>query len=129
MTIRRTILGLVMAGTCTLATVGDAAASPNIPFKTLRVVVEPNGTLFVGGAELTVTHTGTGGYHIAFPIGTWNNGGSACFFLPQVHTIFTTSPAEVTGYATFGDGSGAMDVAVLSGADAWLVMTFTSANC
>jgi hypothetical protein len=112
-----------------LATMGDAMASPNIPFKTLRVVVEPNGTLFVGGAELTVAHTGTGSYHIAFPLGTWNNGGSACFFLPQVHTIFTPSASEVVGYATFGDGSGAMDVIIQSGTDAWLVMTFTSANC
>jgi hypothetical protein len=120
---------LVVAGACTLATLEGAMASPNIPFKTLRVVVQPNGTLLVGGAELAVTHTSTGNYNITFPIGTWNNRGSACFFVPQVQPIFTSSPAEITSYATFGDGSGTMDVAVLSGADAWLVMTFTSANC
>jgi hypothetical protein len=109
--------------------ISEAMASATSPFKTLRVVTEPNGTIFVGGSSLTITHTSTGHYHIAFPVGTWNNSGSACFFLPQVQSMFTTSPAEITGYGTTGDGAGAIDVAILSGADAWLVMVFTSANC
>lgn len=129
MTTRRSILGLIVAGIFSLSTFGDAMAAPNVPFKTLRVVVDPTGKVFVGGAELTVTHVATGHYRIAFPVGTWNNGGSACFYLPQVQTIFTSSAAQVVGYATAGDGSGAMDVVVQSGADAWLVMTFSSANC
>lgn len=129
MNIHRAFISLVVAGAFIVTGFSEARGAGAIPFKTLRVVTMPNGTLFVGGAGLTVTHTGTGTYHIAFPIGTWNNGASSCFFLPQVQTLFSTSGVDVTGYGTASDGSGAIDVAVLSGADTWLVSVFTSANC
>ena len=129
MNIRRSIIGLVAAGLFITASMGDALTSTTIPFKTLRVASNPDGTLFVGGAGLTVTHTSTGHYHVAFPLGTWNNGGTACFFVPMVQTVFTILSAEITGWATFSDGSGVVDIAIASGADAPLMMVFTSANC
>jgi hypothetical protein len=131
MSIRQMIVSLFVSGLLVSATAMNASASPTAPFKTLRVVVEPDGTLFVGGNRVspgqgfTVTHLSTGHYRATFPPGTW----SSCFFLPQVQTIFTTATAQVTGYTTSGDGSGGIDVAVSTGADAWLVMVFTSAEC
>jgi hypothetical protein len=128
---RRLIISLTVASLFTMASFGNAMAGT--PFKTIRVVVNPNGTLFLAGAGLTVTHPSTGHYHVAFPSATWNtiisNLTTPCFFIPQVQTLFTTSTAEITGYSTLGDGSGSIDVAVQSGADAMLAMVFTSANC
>lgn len=131
MNIRRAIVSLLVSGLFVSATASDVLASPTAPFKILRVVVEPNGTLFVGGNRVspgqgfTVTHLSAGQYQVDFPAGTW----SSCFFVPQVQTIFTSATAQITGYATFGDGHGGINVAVSTGADAWLVMVFTSAEC
>jgi hypothetical protein len=127
MNIPRSLISVTMASLFMTASFGDAFAA--VPFKTLRAATNPNGTLFVGGGGLTVTHVSTGHYHVAFPLGTWNNGSSSCFFVPQVQAVFTTAVAEITGWTTFGDGSGVVDIAVSSGADAPLMMVFTSANC
>jgi hypothetical protein len=104
-------------------------AAGSIPFKSLRAATNANGTFFVGGGGFTITHPSTGNYHVAFPPGTWNNGGTACFYVPQVQSIFTTSPAVIAGWTTFSDGSGVVDIVIVSGADAPLMLVFTSANC
>lgn len=128
MNIRRAIMSLAaVGGLCVSSTAGFA--STTAPFKTLKAATNADGSFFVGGAGFTITHTSTGHYHVAFPTGTWNSGSSACFYVPQVQTIFTTAQAEITGWTTVSDGSGVVDVAVTSGADAPLMMVFTSANC
>jgi hypothetical protein len=125
MKIRNALMGLATVGL-----LGQTAlASPTSPFKTLRAATNADGTFFVGGTGFTVSHPSTGHYHIAFPTGTWNSGSSACFYVPQVQAIFTSAIAEIAGWTTFGDGSGVVDVAVSSGADAPLMLVFTSAGC
>lgn len=129
MNIRRSVLGLVVAGLCTMTSITNVLAAGSIPFKTLRAATNADGTIFVGGGGFTVTHPRTGFYHVTFLPGTWNNGGVACFYVPRVQSIFTASPAEIAGWATLSDGSGGVDIVVVSGADAPLMLVFTSANC
>jgi hypothetical protein len=133
MNIRRSIVRLALASVIAVASFGGVATADSIPFKTLRVVINPNGSLFLAGAGLTVTHPSAGHYHVAFATGTWktvvNNLTTPCFFLPQVQPLFTTSAVQITGYSTLGDGSGSIDVTVMSGVDVSLAMVFTSGNC
>jgi hypothetical protein len=133
--IKRSIVSLLAIGLFTMASVSNALAGD--PFKTLRLATNANGTIFVGlgiapgsnsiitsSAGVTVTHT-PGHYHVEFATGTW----SGCFFVPLVQSVFTMSPAEITAWATFGNGSGFVDIAITSGADVPLMMVFTSAAC
>lgn len=92
MNIRRSILGLVVAGLFTMTNITDVLAAGSIPFKTLRAATNANGTFFVGGGGFTITHPLIGNYHVAFPPGTWNNGGTACFYVPQVQSILQRRP-------------------------------------
>lgn len=127
MNLRRSLTSLSLATALVAATFGSAAAA--VPFKVIRAVSNANGTLFVGGAGLTVTHTSTGHYRFAFPTGTWNNGGSSCFFIPQVQPLFSSATSTIVGYSTFADGSGNIDVAMSNNLDTSLIVVFTSANC
>jgi hypothetical protein len=133
--LRRSIAGLLAAGLFTMVSVSEASADP---FKIVRVATNPNGSIFVGlgiapggnsnifsSQGVTVSHGSPGHYHVNFATGTW----SGCFFVPLVQSVFTTSPAEITAWATFGDGHGFVDIAIASGADAPLMMVFTSAAC
>jgi hypothetical protein len=124
------ILALSAAALVAAASLSAAAAAgPPPPFKILRAATNANGTDFVGGVGFSVVHTGPGKYHVSFPVGTWNNGGAACFYVPLVQPVFTSAEATIVGWTTFGDGSGWVDIKVTSGVDAPLMMTFTSANC
>lgn len=120
--IRRSIAGLLAAGLFTIASASNALANP---FKIIPCATNADGTTFVGCVGPTVTHLSPARYHVAFPAGTW----SGCFFVPLVQSVFTASPAQITAWATFGNGSGFVDIAIASGADAPLMMLFTSANC
>jgi hypothetical protein len=132
---RCSVVGLLAAGLFTMAGVSEASADP---FKIVRIATNPNGSIFVGvgiapggnstifsNQGVTVSHPITGHYRVDFAPGTW----SGCFFVPIVQSVFTTSPAEITAWATFGDGHGFVDIAIASGADAPLMMVFTSAAC
>ena len=133
MNIRRSIVSLTLASLFAVASFGGTAAADSIPFKTLRAVINPSGSIYLAGAGLTVTHPSTGHYHVAFAAGTWktfvNGLTTPCYFVPQVQPLFTTSAVQITGYSTLPDGSGSIDIAVASGADATLAVIFTSANC
>jgi hypothetical protein len=129
MTVQRSILGVFVACLFIASSFSYANAAGSIPFKTLRAATNSDGTFFVGGGGFTVSRGPMGHYHVAFPAGTWNNGATACFYVPVVQAIFTTATAEIAGWTTFGDGSGVVDIVVSSGADAPLMMVFTSANC
>jgi hypothetical protein len=83
MNIRRSIISAAMAGLFTATSFGSAFGAGSIPFKTLRGSLNANGTVFVGGAGFTVASGGGGRYKISFPVGTWNNGSTACFFVPR----------------------------------------------
>ena len=140
MNIHRAIMSLLVSGLFVSTTIASAQASSTHPFKTLRVVITVDGTAFVGGNRvlpfqgINVTHGPTGVYHVTFQPGTWNDPSTsmACFFVPQVQTLFTSATARVTVYNTFDDGRGGVDVVVSSGTsnvDASVVMVFTSAEC
>jgi hypothetical protein len=129
MNIRRFIINTVMAGLFTATSFGSALGAGSIPFKTLRGSLNANGTVFVGGAGFTVAVGGQGRYKIAFPVGTWNNGNTACFFVPQVQALFTTAVPEIIDWTTSSDGSGLVDINMSSGVDTPLNVVFTSANC
>ncbi len=133
--LRRSITGLLAAGLFTTVSVSEASADP---FKIVRVATNSNGSIFVGlgiapggnstifsNGGVTVSHPSTGHYRVDFAPGTW----SGCFFVPIIQSVFTTSPAEITAWATFGDGHGFVDIAIASGADVPLMMEFTSAAC
>jgi hypothetical protein len=133
--VKRSIIGLLATGLFTMASASSASADP---FKIVRVATNANGSIFVGlgiapggnsnifsNQGVTVSHSSPGHYRVDFAPGTW----SGCFFVPLVQSVFTTSPAEITAWATFGDGHGFVDIAIASGADAPLMMVFTSAAC
>jgi hypothetical protein len=126
---RLSLVAVSMAAFFAVANVGAVGAANPTPFKVLRAATNLNGSFFVGGSGFTVTHPSTSNYHVSFPKGTWNSLGVPCYFVPEVQSVFTPSPAEITGWWTVSDGSGWVDVHVTSGQDARLMMTFTSANC
>ena len=118
-----------MAAFFALANVGAVGAATPAPLKILRAATNPNGTFFVGGSGFTVSHTSTSNYRVTFPKGTWVSSSVPCYYVPEVQSVFTAAPAEITGWWTVSDGSGWVTVHVTSGLDAPLMMTFTSANC
>jgi hypothetical protein len=126
---RLPLLALSLAAFVAIANVSAAGAAGPAPFKILRAATNANGTDFVGGSGFTVTRTSQSNYHVSFPVGTWNSSGVPCYFVPQVQSVFTTAPAEITAWWTVGDGSGWVNIHETSGQDAPLMMTFTSANC
>jgi hypothetical protein len=114
-----------------LLSVASVAAAPNVPYKTLRAVVIFNGAVFVGGAEMSVSHVATGHYQITFPVGTWNNAGQSCFYVPSV-TVGATGPngvaiAPQVSFSLPLDGSGQVDVVFAQ--DVGFSALFVSANC
>jgi hypothetical protein len=126
---RLSLVALSMAAFFAIANVSAVGAANPTPFKVLRAATNANGTFFVGGSGFTVSHPSTSNYHVSFPKGTWNSLGVACYFVPEVQSVFTPAVAEIAGWWTVSDGSGSVDVHVTSGKDAPLMMTFTSANC
>jgi hypothetical protein len=129
MNIRRSIISAAMAGLFTATSFGSAFGAGNIPFKILRGSINANGTVFAGGAGFTVNPGGGGRYKVVFPVGTWNNGNTACFFVSQVQAMFTTAVAQITELTTSADGSGIVNINISSGVDTPLNVVFTSANC
>jgi hypothetical protein len=86
---RLSLVALSMAAFFAIANVSAVGAANPTPFKVLRAATNANGTFFVGGSGFTVSHPSTSNYHVSFPKGTWNSLGVACYFVPEVQSVFT----------------------------------------
>jgi hypothetical protein len=97
-----------------------------------RAVTSENGGKFLGSGGFTVTHTGTGTYHVSFPVGFWNKLSTSCGLVPQVDGLWNGTTARPYGWTVYGAGSSEMGVVTTSGgqgADAAWTLVATSGAC